>query len=133
MKIIIDSNVWVSFLLGFQKSLIHDVLSNEHIDVFVCPQLLHEIQDVASRPKILSRIKEFDIEQLLRLIKVYCINTKISNRVNVAIRDTKDLYLLSLAETVKADYIVSGDKDLLVLQEYKQTRILSPAQFKLIS
>ena len=60
MKVIIDCNVWVSFLLGFQKELMYDVLRNEHIDVYVCPQLIHEIRDVANRPKIRSRIKDED-------------------------------------------------------------------------
>ena len=132
MKVIIDCNVWISFLLGFQKELMHDVLTNEHIDVYVCPQLIREIRDVASRPKIRSRIKGEDLEQLFRLIKAFCINTTIIQQTVVTIRDSKDLYLLSLAQTINANYIVSGDNDLLVLQEHKDARIVSPAQFKMI-
>lgn len=132
MKVIIDCNVWVSFLLGFQKELMYNVLRNEHIDVYVCPQLMHEVKDVASRPKIRSRIGEEDIEQLLRLIKVYCINTTTLQQATASIRDQKDLYLLSLSETIDANYIISGDNDLLDIQTYKNTRIVSPAQFKMI-
>jgi hypothetical protein len=110
----------------------HDVLTNEHIDVYVCPQLIREIRDVASRPKIRSRIGEEDLEQLFRLIKAYCINTTIIQQAVVSIRDNKDLYLLSLAQTIDANYIVSGDSDLLVLQEHQDVRIVSPAQFKMI-
>ncbi len=47
-----------------------------------------------------------------------------------AIRDPKDLYLLSLAETIGADYIVSGDADLTDLGQYHQTRIMKLADFK---
>jgi putative PIN family toxin of toxin-antitoxin system len=132
MKVIIDCNVWISFLLGFQKEFMYEVLTDNHIDVYVCPQLIHEIRDVASRAKIQSRIGKDDLEQLFRLIKAYCINTNIIQQAIVSIRDSKDLYLLSLAETLEASYIISGDKDLLVLQEYKNVRIVSPAQFKLI-
>jgi len=121
--------VWISFLLGFQKELIYKLLSSEDIDVYVCAQLLHEIQDVATRPKIQSRINANDLEQLLRLIKVYGISVKIKNQAVENIRDSKDLYLLSLAETVGADYVISGDGDLLVLQTHQNTKILSPAQF----
>ena len=71
-----------------------DVLTNEHIDVYVCPQLISEIRDVASRPKIRSRIGDGDLEQLFRLIKAYCINTSIIQQAVVSIRDSKDLYLL---------------------------------------
>ena len=113
MKVIVDCNVWISFLLGFQKEMMYDVLKSEYIDVYVCPQLLNEIKDVANRPKIRSRIADDDVEQLFRLIKAYCIRANIINRSLVPIRDSKDLYLLSLSETINADYIISGDKDLL--------------------
>ena len=132
MKVIIDCNVWISFLLGFQKELMQDVLTNEHIDVYVCPQLIREIREVAGRPKIQDRIGEGDLEQLFRLIKAYCINTTIFQQAEVSIRDSKDLYLISLAQTIDANYIVSGDKDLIVLQKHNNVRIVSPSQFKMI-
>jgi putative PIN family toxin of toxin-antitoxin system len=110
----------------------YNVLRNEHIDVYVCPQLIHEIRDVANRPKIRSRIKDEDIDQLFGLIKTYCINKTILQQAVVAVRDPKDLYLLSLCETLDANYVISGDKDLLELQTHKKTRIVSPAQFKMI-
>ena len=132
MKVIIDCNVWISFLLGFQKEMMFDVLTNEHIEVFVCPQLMREIRDVANRPKIRSRIGEKDLEQLFALIKAYCVNTNVIQQAVVSIRDSKDLYLLSLSQTVDANYIISGDNDLLVLQSHQNARIVSPAQFKMI-
>ena len=110
----------------------YGVLQNEHIDVYVCPQLLHEIQVVANRPKIRNRIAEDDMELLFRLINAYCINTNIVHQSQAPIRDTKDLYLLSFYDTIKADYIISGDKDLLELEEYGTYRIVSPSQFRMI-
>ena len=109
----------------------YDVLKSEHIDVYVCSQLLNEIRDVANRPKIRSRIADDDVEQLFRLIKAYCIRANIINRSLVPIRDSKDLYLLSLSETINADYIISGDKDLLDVED-SHCRIVSPSQFKMI-
>ena len=41
-----------------------------------------------------------------------------------------NLYLLSLAETIGANYIVSGDADLTDLVQYNQTRIMKLADFK---
>jgi predicted nucleic acid-binding protein len=63
---------------------------------------------------------------------MYCNYATIRQQATISIRDRKDLYLLSFAETINADYIVSGDNDLLVLQTYAKTRIVSPAQLKLI-
>ena len=132
MKIIIDSNVWISFLLGFQKELMYDLLTSERFEVYMCTQLMHEIKDVASRSKIQARINNTDVEQLFSLIRMYCNYATIRQQATISIRDRKDLYLLSFAETINADYIVSGDNDLLVLQTYAKTRIVSSAQLKLI-
>lgn len=69
MRIIIDCNIWISFLLGFQKDVMKQVLQSQHIDVYVCPQLLREIADVATRPKIRNRITDVDLENLLHIIR----------------------------------------------------------------
>lgn len=130
MRIIIDCNIWISFLLGFQKDVMKQVLQSQHIDVYVCPQLLREIADVATRPKIRNRITDGDLENLLHIIKIYCQSVSITHNVQSGIRDAKDLYLLSLAETINADFIVSGDSDLLVLESHQNTRIVAMSEFR---
>ena len=69
-------------------------------------------------------------------IDVRCVEKRayrcIIQQAVVSVRDPKDLYLLSLCETVDANYLISGDNDLLELQTYEKTRIVSPAQFKMI-
>ena len=45
--------------------------------------------------------------------------------IQYPIRDIKDLYLLSMAESVPVDYIVSDDKDLTELGEHKGILILT--------
>jgi putative PIN family toxin of toxin-antitoxin system len=47
----------------------------------------------------------------------------------IACRDPKDDIYLSLAVTVKADCLVTGDKDLLVLHPFRDIPILSPSDF----
>lgn len=44
-------------------------------------------------------------------------------------RDEKDNILLDLAECCSADYIITGDRDLLVLKKIKVTRIIKPTDF----
>ena len=93
MKVIIDTNLWISFLIGHQAQLVRRMLTDVRFDVYVCPRLIEEIRDVA-------------------------------------IRDPKDLYLLALADTIGADYIVSGDADLTDLNQHGQTMILKLADFR---
>jgi len=44
-------------------------------------------------------------------------------------RDTKDNFLLNLAIDGKVDYLVTGDKDLLVLEKVGKTRVVTLAKF----
>lgn len=75
------------------------------IRIFVCPQLLLEFADVVSRPKIQRYIKKADVNAVKLVIDAYCESVEITHNAKSPIRDPNDLYLLSLAETVNADYI----------------------------
>lgn len=44
-------------------------------------------------------------------------------------RDSKDNKFLDLAYAAKAEYLITGDKDLLILKKFKKTKIVSPKQF----
>ena len=46
-------------------------------------------------------------------------------------RDTKDNFLLNLAVDGNADYLITGDKDLLILEKINNTKIITIADFKL--
>ena len=131
MKVIIDTNLWISFLIGHQTQLVRRMLTDLRFDVYVCSRLIEEIRDVASRDKIRKYVSETDIDDLLGIINAFCQFATIETDVApTAIRDPKDLYLLALADTIGADYIVSGDADLTDLGQHNQTRIMKLADFK---
>ena len=56
----------------------------------------------------------------------------IPNIVITDCRDPKDNFLLELAVSAEADYIITGDKDLLVLNPYKNINIVSANDFEKI-
>lgn len=131
MKVIIDTNLWFSFLIGHQTQLVRRMLTDLRFDVCVCSRLIEEIRDVASREKISRRVNTADVEDLLAIIHAFCQFVTIEAEVApAAVRDPKDLYLLALADTIGADYIVSGDADLTDLSQYNQTKIIKLADFK---
>jgi len=131
MKVIIDTNLWISFLIGHQTQLVRRMLTDLRFDVYVCSRLIEEIRDVASRDKIRKYVNEADLDDLLAIIHAFCQFATIEAEVApTAVRDPKDLYLLALADTIGAEYIVSGDADLTDLGQYKQTRIMKLADFK---
>ena len=71
-----------------------------------------------------------DVADLLGIIYDYCQFAVIGENTRSQILDPKHLYLLTLAEAIDAAYIVSGDKDLLDLQQHKQTKIIKLADFR---
>ena len=101
-------------------------------DIYMCEELLVEIVNVARRDKIKKRVSEAELQQLLKIIDAFCEKTTIEHIAESIIRDPKDLYLLSLAETIDADYLVSGDKDLTDLNQHLRTRIIKLVDFKLM-
>ncbi len=59
IKVIFDTNVWVSFLTGKKLSVLSEYISSSVITIVITHQLLHEIKDVTSRPAIKKYFKDF--------------------------------------------------------------------------
>lgn len=129
MKVILDTNIWISFLLGKRLTILREIIQLEEVDIYVSDALLSELRDVAFRPKFLGKIGFQAIVNLFELIHAKCKVINGYSDAESAIRDIKDLYLLSMAESIPADYLVTGDKDLLVLKNYQNTLIITFAEF----
>ncbi len=129
MKIIIDTNLWISFMLGRKVTTMRTLLTYPTLEIYVCRELLDEFYDVSSREKIRKYIRPEDLDDTLKLIHLYGKYVVIRTQSKSKIRDEKDLYLLSLANTINANYIVTGDKDLLVLEKHNHTKIITITEF----
>lgn len=124
IKIIIDTNLFISFLIGKRLSGLKLTLVNSITDLIFAEQNIQELRLVTSRPKFIKYFNPNDINELIDLI--YSIGKVIKSIKEPSIcRDPKDNFLLGLAEKSKADYLVSGDKDLLNIKEYKKTKIIT--------
>ncbi|MDR2839984.1 MAG: putative toxin-antitoxin system toxin component, PIN family [Paludibacter sp.] len=129
MNIIVDTNLWVSFLIGKRLKELKKLLNDKNLHIFVCNQLLDELKDVTSRKKIQKYVGITDIIDTFDLINNFCQYVVIQQNAQSSVRDINDLYLLSLADTVKAEYLITGDKDLLTLHSHNQTKIVSFTEF----
>jgi len=132
MNIIIDTNLWISFLIGKKLSAMRTLFTNAKIKIFVCDELLNEFESVLSRMKIQKYIADKDLQDTYKWINNYCHYVLINKNAFSSLRDKKDLFILSLAETISADYILTGDKDLLSLQYHCQTKIVTYKEFSAI-
>ena len=129
MKVLFDTNLWISFMIGKRLSTLADVLCRHDIQVYVSEQLLSEIRNVISRPKFDKLISAETRYFFCEMVDDVCLMTDITIKAKSPIRDIKDLYLLSMAESVPVDFIVSGDKDLTDLGSHAGIPILKYSEF----
>ena len=129
MKVLFDTNLWISFMIGKRLSSLANVLNRQDVEIYVSEQLLDEIRMVISRPKFDKLISKETPYYFFEMVYDVCQITDITVQADSPIRDIQDLYLLSMAESVPVDYIISGDKDLTELGSHADIPILSYANF----
>ena len=128
-SIIVDTNLWISFLLTRQYPLLDMLLENDAVKLIFSDELLDEFVRVVQRPKFQKFFSQEDIKTLLQYIQQHAQFVKVHSVVTVC-RDVKDNFLLSLAQDSHADYLITGDKDLLSLNTFGKTKIIPIAVFK---
>jgi len=128
IKVIFDTNVWISFLIGKKLSIIKDYISSGEIKIIITQQLLDEIKDVTGRPRIKKYFPPQAVNELIGLLKIIAITVEIEP-THFNCKDPKDNFLLDLIDFSKADYLVTGDKFLLELNPFMTATILKPADF----
>lgn len=128
MVVVLDCNIWISLTLNSQLKFIAD-LSDSGIVVASCHELRSEITNVLYRPKFNKLISYSDID---KVIKFHDLVTKsyYPGKILKVTSDEKDDYLFALAAKSKANYLITGDKLLLNVVKYKNTQIVTLAEFK---
>ena len=74
IKVVFDTNIWISFLIGKKLSILKDLIINEQIIIVYCKQLLVEIKEVTVRPKIKKYFPKEAVAELLVLLETIGIN-----------------------------------------------------------
>ncbi len=128
---VLDANVLISagIQAGPSYRIVRAWLDQGHLDVLVCPALLIEVEDVLGRPKLRKRIEPALAELYLATIRRVAETVADPQEIQAATRDPDDDYLVALARTHAADFIVTGDKDLLEWQEQRPP-VIAPAAFE---
>ena len=128
-RVIFDTNVWISFLIGKRLSSIKNLISDGQIKIIITQQLLDEINNVTSRARIKKHFQKQTVQEFIELLKNIAEHVDIVPTHFIS-RDPKDNFLLDLIDFSKADYLVTGDKDLLEHTPFKTAIILTPAAFE---
>ena len=128
-KVIIDTNLWISFLIGKELQNLKALIINEKIKLITTDQLIDELEIVTSRENLKKYFDQDKVAELIVLLNIVSEKVRI-RKIEQICRDPKDDFLLALAKESKADFLITGDKDLLELKIYGRTEILTVKKFK---
>ena len=131
MKVVADTNVVVSALLWRGSlRLILDAASAGAINLFVRPLLLAELQDVLQRPAFARRLQEAAVQPVDLVLGYAALATLFLHTAipPTIAADPDDDHVLACAVAVQADVIVSGDRHLLALVDFRSIPIVNPAE-----
>lgn len=128
IRAVVDTNVLISGLFweGTPKKCLDKYRFENIYQIIFSPEAIHEF-----RQKLLYkfRLESTIVNRWVKEITLYA-ELVIPRYITKICRDAKDNMILDTAKAGRADYIVSGDKDLLVLKVFnKNIKIVSPADF----
>ena len=132
MRLILDTNVVMSALLwrGKPYQLLEAIRQRSNLQLYSSGALLEELADVLTRPSATKRLALIDRharEVLLDYIAAVQV-IEVAPLPRPVCRDPDDDVVLALALAASADLIVSGDNDLLVLDQFEGVPIVNAAQ-----
>ncbi len=133
-KVAVDANVLISSVFGGLPLESINLVMSQH-NVFYSDDIEKELKGVLQKLEI--KLKNNQIQKLqenLSKFLSYCKKVSVTENLSIC-RDRKDDRYLSLCKQVSADFLITGDKDLLtipggVLRKNNLTcNIVSPAEF----
>lgn len=130
-RIIIDTNLWISFLITKDFTKLDKILFSGLGILVFSKELLNEFLQVAKRPKFRKYFSQTDIEDILETIEEFADFVEVKTKIKLC-RDPKDNFLLSLSIDGNANYLITGDDDLLDLISFGKTNIITITNFLLL-
>jgi len=120
----------LAFLITKDFTKLDEIIFSQNCILIFSQELLEEFLEVARRPKFRRFFSLAAIEEILETMDEYADFVKVQTKVEVC-RDPKDNFLLSLSVDGNADFLLTGDKDLLDIGKFGETSIVTISDFLL--
>ncbi len=128
VRVIIDTNLWISFIISKRFDALDSLIQSNQVRLLFSIELIEEIQSTIEKPKLKKYFEANSLEEMLLAFKSFIDVVQVKSKVHVC-RDPNDDFLLALAKDGKANYLITGDKDLLSLTRFRKTDIVTFKQF----
>lgn len=115
INIIVDTNLWISFIISKKYHLLDRLLYTNKIRILFSLELIEEFQATINKPKLRKYFKGDALTDMIEAFDDFIDLVVVKSNVEIC-RDPKDNFLLALAKDGKADYLLTGDKDLLDIE-----------------
>jgi putative PIN family toxin of toxin-antitoxin system len=131
VKVVFDTNVLLAAFLteGVCAKLLTRA-RKQQFSLFTSPFILHEFERILTKKFSATKQERENVLALIFEATQESVNP--SEIPTGACRDKDDDNVLACAREADADYLVTGDKDLLDLKVFKSTRIITPREFELL-
>ena len=128
MKVVLDINIFVSsFFWGGNPRKIMERIIDGKDKLFTCKEILQETATVMLRPKF--KVTNEYITHFIRSIEDIANQISLTGEIQNVCRDSDDDKILECALLADAEYIISGDDDLLVLGEFRGIKIVTAKEY----
>ncbi len=126
MRIVLDTNVLISSLIksGPPRELFSKITSGSSSLIY-SKEILEEFVDVSNDPKIRQYVGEAEVLEFIRVLNNSAKLVQIRSRFQVIKDDPDDDIILRTAFDGKPEYIVSGDKHLLSLGNFRGIQVVT--------
>jgi putative PIN family toxin of toxin-antitoxin system len=131
LRVLFDTNVLIAAFIseGVCAKLMRRARKRQ-FSLVSSPVILQEFQDVLIRK--FSATRRESQEALQVIMEAVEAMTQSEQAVTGVCRDPEDDRILGCALAGEADYLVTGDEDLLVMKQFKAIRIIAPRDFELL-
>ena len=131
IRAVFDTNVFLRALIN-PHSRCGRLLDEfaEDYELVLSPAIAREVLEVLHRPRLLAKFPQIAQLDMARIISLFE-QAQVVEPQDIApvSRNPQDDKFLACARSAEAEYLVTEDKDLLVLEEYEGTKICQPAEF----
>lgn len=118
----------VSFVISRKLNLPDPLLFAGDARLLFSTELITEIQETITKPRLKKYFATNALEEMLSAFEPYIDLIEIESMVTIC-RDPKDNFLLALAKDGKADYLLTGDNDLLDLKKFGNAKMVTITSF----
>ena len=128
MRVVIDPNVFISGIFwGGPPSDILSLWQKKKITLCLSPEILQEYQRVAEH--LSNKYPSIDISRIIELVTIHGQVFPNQTLEQPICRDPDDDKFIACALVANAQYLISGDKDLLDITQPLKTQIIKPREF----